>query len=135
MKNEIASRLGLDASTLKLFTDNACRKPLGGRDADTLTKIGLKNGDMLHVSNQNAQITNLPPPPKQFKPIEEKKEGDSEMKDEKAKPLLDSSGKVIKVPEKKEETVAKDSYGRVIKQVNKEEKPKEVRMIAGSTDK
>lgn len=49
--------------------------------------------------------------------------------------MLDSYGKPLKAPEKKEDTIAKDSYGKVIKEAVKVEKPKDVRMIAGSTDK
>ena len=36
---------------------------------------------------------------------------------------------MLKAPEIKEDTVAKDSYGRVIKEAKKEEKPKDVKMI------
>lgn len=82
---------------------------------------------MLHISNDDAQITNLVSAPK-FKSHEEiKKELEEKAKDQ---ALMDSSGKVIKTLEKKEETVAKDSYGRVIQTVAKEEdKPKDVQMI------
>lgn len=55
--------------------------------------------------------------------------------DEKAKPIVDSSGKVIKAPVKVEDTVAKDAYGRVIKTVDKKEPAKEVKMIAGTEAK
>ena len=55
--------------------------------------------------------------------------------DEKAQPIVDSSGKVIKAPVKVEETVAKDAYGRVIKTVEKKEPAKEVKMIAGTEAK
>ena len=36
---------------------------------------------------------------------------------------------MLKAPEVIEDTVAKDSYGRVIKEAKKEEKPKDVKMI------
>lgn len=55
--------------------------------------------------------------------------------DDKAQPMVDSSGKVIKAAVKVEDTVAKDAYGRVIKTVEKKEPAKEVRMIAGTETK
>lgn len=97
-----------------------------GKDTDTLTKAGIKNGDMLHISNVDAQITNIVQAPK-FKSHEEIK-SEQEAKAKEA-PLIDSSGKVIKAVEKKEEKEATDSYGKVIKQADKQEKPKEVKMI------
>jgi len=30
------------------------KKALVGRDTDTLTKAGIKNGDMLHINNKDA---------------------------------------------------------------------------------
>ena len=39
------------------------------------------------------------------------------------------------MPEKKEDTIAKDSYGRVIKATEKVEPKKDVKMIAGATEK
>lgn len=87
---------------------------------------------MLHIGNQEAHMTQLPPPPKQLKPVEDKKE---EGKEEAPKPLIDSSGKTIKAPEKKVDEVAKDSYGRVIKTVEKKEQPKDVKMIKGNEEK
>ena len=64
LKRDLASRLGVDAAAIKIFKDDKFKQPLIGRDADSLTKLGLKNGAMLHVSNQQAQMTQLPPPPK-----------------------------------------------------------------------
>lgn len=34
--------------------DQAFRKALPGRDNDTLAKAGLKNGDALHIANDDA---------------------------------------------------------------------------------
>ena len=134
LKAEIANRSGIELKTLKVFVDQGMRKPLGGRDTDTLTKMGIKNGDMLHVANQDVKMTNLPPPPKQFKPLEEKKE-DKEGEEKPVQPVTDSYGRVLKVPEKVEDTVAKDSYGRVIKETDKKVEKKEVRMINTGMDK
>jgi len=55
-----------------------------------------------------------------------KKEDEEKAKDA---PLKDSRGQILKAPEVIEDTVAKDSYGRVIKETKKEEKPKDVKMI------
>ena len=77
------------------------KKAFAGRDTDQVGKY-IKNGDMLHVNNKDAQIVNLPPPPKQLKVKEEKKEEDAEMKDEGEKkpegPRYDTSGKLLKAP-------------------------------------
>lgn len=54
LKQELAKRLGVNAATLKMFTDQAMKKAVNGRDTDTLVKAGLKNGDMLHVNNKDA---------------------------------------------------------------------------------
>ena len=51
LKQEIANRLGLDAATIKMYSDQAMKKAVAGRDTDLLSKAGLKNGDMLHVGN------------------------------------------------------------------------------------
>ena len=59
LRKELATRLGVDAKTLNIFTDQAMRKALAGRETDTLSKAGLKNGDMLHINNKEAQITQL----------------------------------------------------------------------------
>jgi len=134
LKTEIANRSGVDVKTLKVFTDQAMRKALGGRDTDSLTKVGLRNGDMLHVANQNVTMTNLPPPPKVFKPIEEKKDDDKEA-EAKPAPVTDSYGRKIKVPEKVEDGVAKDSYGRVIKEIEKKVEKKDVKMIQTGNEK
>ena len=133
LRKELATRLGVDAKTLKIFTDQTMKRALAGRDTDTLTKAGLKNGDMLHINNKDAQITQIVQA-KQFKTQEEVKNTEEEnaKKEEDAgfaSYKVDSSGKQIKILEKKEETVAKDSKGQVIKAAEKIEAKKEVNMI------
>lgn len=127
LKTQVSERLGLDAATLKMYTDQAMKKPVAGRDTDTLAKCGLKNGDMLHVNNEGATMTHIKTGPK-FKSHDEIKQE----KEEKAKnaPLVDSSGRVIKAVDKKDEQEegSKDYYGKTLKPVVKEEK-KEVKMI------
>jgi hypothetical protein len=107
------------------------RKALVSRDTDTIKKSGLKNGDMLHINNKDAQIVNLPPPPKQIKRIEDKKEEAEDTKmEEEIKPKLDPHGRVLKsVEEKKDDGKIRDSYGREIKAAPKEEPKKDVKMI------
>jgi hypothetical protein len=86
LKAEIAGRVGVDAAALQLFSDQQMRKEVKGRDGEQLVKLGLKNGDMIHVGNQDTTMTHLPPAPKKFVPLpDEKKEGnkDQEMKEEK----------------------------------------------------
>ena len=52
LKADLAQRLGVaDPKYLQLFKDQAKKQPVNGRDADTIQKLGLKNGDMLHVGN------------------------------------------------------------------------------------
>lgn len=113
LKSQLATRLGLEAKTVTLYTDQAMKKALSGRDTDSLTKCGLKNGDMLHVRNEGATMTQLQAAPK-FKSQEEIKQQQEEKAKGKETPLLDSGGRLIKAVEKKEETEAKDTYGKVL---------------------
>ena len=125
LKTDLAKRLGLaNASIVKLYLDDKFKKPLAFRDSDQIGKLGLKNGEILHVANQGTVMTQLPPAPKKKIEIEEKKkeeEGDEEKKkDEKAEVRKDSYGRVIKtIEEKKEDPDAPtlDYMGRVIKSV------------------
>jgi len=96
-----------------MFSDQAFRKAIRGGDNDTLSKVGLKHGDMIHIANKDAVMTQLPPK-KVFiaaKTDEEMKEEEEKNKD---KPVIlkDSKGRILKAPETKEETdVVKDSRG------------------------
>jgi len=56
LKAELAKRLGVSAATIKMFSDQALKKAVSGRDSDSLTKAGLKNGDIIHVNNEAASI-------------------------------------------------------------------------------
>jgi hypothetical protein len=49
--------------------------------------------------------------------------------------LKDSKGQILKAPEEKKDEVLKDSFGRVIKEAPKVEKPKEVHMVHGKEKK
>ena len=71
-------RLNIPAKQIKLFTDQALKKELKGRDADNLTKIGLKNGDMLHIGNQTVELTSVKT---KIAEIEKKKEENEKMID------------------------------------------------------
>ena len=51
LKTELSSRLSIEARQLKLFTDEAMRKPVNGRDTATIQSLSFKNGDILHVGN------------------------------------------------------------------------------------
>lgn len=139
LKTDLAKRLGLaNASVVKLFRDDKFKQPVAGRDSDQIGRLGLKNGDILHVANQGTVMTQLPPPPKKKVEIEEKKEEDEEKKDEKPEVRKDSYGRVLKpIEEKKEDpdAPARDYYGRVIKTVNpdKKEEKKEVKMRSGAS--
>lgn len=91
---------------------------------------------MVHIGNQDTVMTQLPPPPKQFKPVESKTEEKKEGEEEKPEVLKDSYGRILKAPEKKEDTVPTDSYGRVIKeQEKKQDNKNEVKMIKGAVEK
>ena len=85
---------------------------------------------MIHIANKDAVMTQLPPKKvfKAAKTDEELKEEEEKNKD-KPKVLKDSKGRILKAPEVVEETGPKDSYGRVIKELPKIEKAKEVKMI------
>ena len=127
LKQEISKRQGVEAQTLKIFTDQACKRALGGRDSDTIAKVGLKNGDTLHIANADAQLTNIVTAQK-FKSHEEiKQEQEEKAKDA---PVVDSKGQVIKQLEKTEDDgIAKDSRGQKLAEAVKEEKTKAVSMI------
>ena len=126
LRVELAKRLGLEnANTVKLFLDDKFKKPIAARGGDVLSKI-FKNGDILHVGNQDTVMTQLPKK-REFVSIEENKE-DSKMEDEEKKEEVryDSYGKKLKpVEEKKEDDgPRKDSYGRELKPVEKKKDKK-----------
>ena len=67
-------------------------------------------------------MTQLPPPPKVFKPLPEKKEEEEkeENKDQKPEVIKDSFGRTIKKPEVIDDKgIVKDSFGKEIKKVEK----------------
>jgi hypothetical protein len=136
MKADLAKRLGLpSAAAVRLFKDDKCRQPLGGRDTDRMNRLGLKNGDILHVAGET-QMTALPPPPKQIVRMDEKKE-EEKKEEEKVEVRKDSYGRVLKtVDEKKDDgKPVTDSYGRVLKAVPGKDAPKkDVKMIATASD-
>ena len=133
LKDEIAGRLGVQSNSLKMFKDQGLRQPVTGKDTDTIAKVGLKHGDIIHIANADTKMQNLPPPKKELKTAEEIDKEKAEK--EKDAPMKDSFGRVIKTMEKVEDTVAKDSFGRVIKEAPKEEKPKDVKMIQDGKSK
>ena len=53
------SRLNIPAKQIKLFKDQTLKQELKGRDTDLLSKLGLKNGDMLHVGNQDVELASV----------------------------------------------------------------------------
>lgn len=112
LKAEIAKRLALDAKAVTLCQDQAYRKKFAAKDTATIAKSGLKNGAQLFVSNQGTQMTGLPEK-KEMKTYEDiKKEEEKRAEEEPAK---DYYGRVIKNVEKEEDTgETKDSYGRTI---------------------
>ena len=67
---------------------------INARDADTLVKAGLKNGDMIYVANQGLTMTQLPPAPKEM--VKGKTELEQIKKEEEEK-AAEKAGK--KVPE------------------------------------
>lgn len=81
------------------------------RDTDTLIKAGFKNGDMLHVGNENTKMTNLPEAAKEIV----RKETLDEIKKANEKPdapKLDSGGHIIKeFEERKDDGKIRDARG------------------------
>ena len=59
LKTELRGRLSIPEAKLKLFTDQALKKPVAGRDTASIDSIGLKNGDILHVGNQDAELASV----------------------------------------------------------------------------
>ena len=56
LKTVLSERLNIEAKQIKLFTDDAMKKPLAGRDTGSIQSLNLKNGDILHVGNQDANM-------------------------------------------------------------------------------
>ena len=115
LKAEIAKRLSLDAKTVTLCQDQAYKKKFSAKDSATLAKAGLKNGAQLFVSNQGTQMTALPEK-KEMKTYDEiKKEEEKRAEEE---PSKDSYGRVLKKVDKEKEDEKegelKDSYGRTL---------------------
>lgn len=69
-KQELSGRLGIPTNQIALFTDQALKKKVSARDTSSLAKCGFKNGDMLHVGNQNAVLTSVATAATQAKPAE-----------------------------------------------------------------
>jgi hypothetical protein len=40
-----------------MFKDQALKQALIGKDTDTIVKVGLKHGDIIHVANQDTTMT------------------------------------------------------------------------------
>jgi len=55
----LESRLNIPAKQIKLYKDQTLKQELKGRDTDLLSKLGLKNGDMLHVGNQDVELASV----------------------------------------------------------------------------
>ena len=59
LKQELSGRLSIPPKTIQLFTDQGLKKPVPGRDTQSLKAIGLKNGDIIHVGNQDAELASV----------------------------------------------------------------------------
>ena len=57
-KTELGSRLSLPVNSIKLFSDDACKKAIAGRDTAALKTL-FKNGDIVHVGNQDAALASV----------------------------------------------------------------------------
>ena len=124
LKQELCTRLGLsNPAAVKLFSDDKLKKPIAGRGSDAIGKL-FKNGDMIHVGNQDTVMAALPAK-KEFKDFEAIQKEKAELEEKKGEDRYDSYGKkLVKVEEEKKEEDGprKDSYGKVLKSVE-ETKP------------
>ena len=59
LKTELSQRLQIDTRQLKLFKDEAMRQPVNERDTATIQSLKFKNGDILHVGNQDANLASV----------------------------------------------------------------------------
>ena len=59
LKTILSERLSIPAKKINLFTDDSCKKPLSSRDTASIQSLKLKNGDILHVGNQDANMASL----------------------------------------------------------------------------
>merc|ERR1719253_1632669 len=100
LRQELEKRLNIPAKQIKLFSDQGMTKELKVRDSDSLTKAGLKNGDMLHIGNQTVELSSV----KDKLAAIEKKKAD----DEKQAKIDEEEKK--KKEEKKIEQQYKDEY-------------------------
>ena len=59
LKSELGGRLKLPAAQIALFKDAGLRQQVTDRDSSTLARCGFKNGDMLHVGNQQVSLASV----------------------------------------------------------------------------
>ena len=120
LKVEIATRLNIDAKTVTLCQDQAYKKKFAVKDSVTIAKSGLKNGAQLFVSNKGTEMTALPQK-KEMKTYDEIKKEEAKRAEE--EPATDSYGRVLKKVEKpaEDDGKLKDSYGRVIQEAPKDD--------------
>lgn len=52
-------RLNISAAKIALFKDEKLKQPVKPTPSTTLAKAGLKNGDMLHVGNQDVELASV----------------------------------------------------------------------------
>ena len=56
---QLEKRLNIPAAKIALFKDEKLTQAIRAVGSATLTKIGLKNGDMLHVGNQDVELASV----------------------------------------------------------------------------
>ena len=88
LKTELSGRLSISVGSLKLFTDEALKKPLACRDSATIQSLNLKNGDILHVGNQSVEMSSVAPSSQPIQPAPTKGTG-----------MIDTSGKGSAAPQ------------------------------------
>jgi len=91
---QLEKRLSINAAKIALFKDEKLTQPIKAAGTVTLAKVGLKNGDMLHVGNQDVELTSVKEAAKAAEAMKETIKSKEETKDGKQdEEMIDTSKK------------------------------------------
>lgn len=60
LKTELGNRLSITVKQIQLFKDEALKQTVAGRDTASIKSL-FKNGDIIHVGNQNVELASVAP--------------------------------------------------------------------------
>lgn len=92
LKEMISAKIGVPARKIKLYSDQAHRRPYKGTDSSSLKKAGITHGAQVFVPAKNAKMQDIIHVPKQAETHEEeKKEETKEPKKEEEEEKIDTN--------------------------------------------